>query len=107
RPVPVADTVRQILAHPRFVAHSNHGVLNDPRVGVYVDDGGQHLRMQTGGAYDLIALEPPPIAQAGVGALYSKEFYRLARARLEPDGYISQWLPAYQVPPSTTLAMIR
>ena len=28
-------------------------------------------------------------------------------ARLEPDGYISQWLPAYQVPPSTTLAMIR
>ena len=107
RRVEIADLSRQILEHARFFEDSNHGALNDPRVVVYVNDGRQHLRMQTGGAYDLIALEPPPIAQAGVGALYSKEFYRLARARLEPDGYISQWLPAYQVPPSTTLAMIR
>jgi hypothetical protein len=55
----------------------------------------------------LITLEPPPIAYAGVGALYSTEFYALARTRLRPRGYISQWLPAYQVPPETTLAMIR
>jgi len=59
------------------------------------------------GTYDLIALEPPPIGYAGVASLYSEEFYRLARARLEPDGYVSQWLPAYQVPTRTTLSMIR
>src|SRR5206468_12286512 len=51
--------------------------------------------------------EPPPIAYAGVAALYSTEFYELARARLRPRGFISQWLPAYQVPTATTLAMIR
>jgi tetratricopeptide (TPR) repeat protein len=39
--------------------------------------------------------------------LYSKEFYALARTRLRPGGYISQWLPAYQVPPETTLSMVR
>jgi tetratricopeptide (TPR) repeat protein len=55
----------------------------------------------------LIALEPPPIGYAGVAALYSKEFYAVARARLKPKGYISQWLPAYQVPGATTLAMVR
>ena len=63
--------------------------------------------MRGEGLYDLVVLEPPPIAQAGVGALYSREFYALARGRLSPKGYISQWLPAYQVPADTTLAMIR
>jgi len=42
-----------------------------------------------------------------VGALYSTEFYELARTRLRPGGYISQWLPAYQVPQATALAMVR
>jgi tetratricopeptide (TPR) repeat protein len=63
--------------------------------------------MQPQASYDLIALEPPPIAYAGVGALYSREFYALARTRLTPGGYVSQWLPAYQVPAAVTLAMVR
>ena len=40
-------------------------------------------------------------------ALYSQEFYELARTRLKPGGYLSQWLPAYQVPAETSLAMVR
>ena len=63
--------------------------------------------MQPAATYDLITLEPPPIAHAGVAALYSREFYALARSRLKPGGYLSQWLPAYQVPPETSLAMVR
>jgi spermidine synthase len=105
--VEVADLSRQILGHAGYFAGANRNVLDDERVVVYVEDGRQHLRMRGSGAYDLIALEPPPIAQAGVGALYSREFYALARGRLTPTGYISQWLPAYQVPADTTLAMIR
>ena len=82
-------------------------MLADPRVRVYVNDGRHHLQMQPAASYDLITLEPPPIGYAGVAALYSKEFYALARTRLKPKGYVSQWLPAYQVPGATTLAMIR
>jgi tetratricopeptide (TPR) repeat protein len=74
---------------------------------VYVNDGRHHLQMQSPGSYDLITLEPPPIGYAGVAALYSEEFYALAKTRLTPKGYVSQWLPAYQVPGATTLAMIR
>ena len=107
RRVDVADLSKLILSHASYFAGANHNALADPRVSVYVEDGRQHLRMQPEGTYDLIALEPPPIAQAGVGALYSREFYTLARTRLTANGYISQWLPAYQVPAETTLAMIR
>ena len=107
RRVEVADLSRLILEHAAYFRDANHDVLRDPRVVVFVNDGRQHLRMQVGRPYDLIVLEPPPIAHAGVGALYSREFYQLARAHLKPGGFISQWLPAYQVPPDTTLAMIR
>ena len=107
RRVEVADLSTGILASSGYFEAANGGVLRDPRVLVYVNDGRQHLQMQPPGAYDLITLEPPPIAYAGVAALYSREFYRLARTRLRPRGYISQWLPAYQVPVATTLAMIR
>ncbi len=105
--VDVADLSRGVLSHASYFTDANHGALSDPRVSVYLNDGRQHLQMQADGTYDLITLEPPPIAFAGVSALYSKEFYTLARSRLTSRGYVSQWLPAYQVPTDATLAMVR
>ena len=81
RRVDLADLSRDILAHAGFFAEGNRDVLNDPRLTVHVNDGRQHLQMHPRGAYDLITLEPPPIAYAGVGALSSKEFYTLVRGR--------------------------
>ena len=107
RRIDVADLSRQVLDHAGYFAAANHGALGDPRVAVYVNDGREHLRMQPPSTYDLITLEPPPLSLSGVGALYSRDFYALARTRLTPKGYLSQWLPAYQVPEATTLALIR
>ena len=107
RRVEVADLSRDILAHASYFKDATRDVLNDARVVVYINDGRHHLQMQPAASYDLIALEPPPPGRAGVAALYSREFYALARARLKPKGYISQWLPAYQLPAAATLAMIR
>src|SRR5205814_325066 len=83
RRVEVVDLSRHVLTHAGYFMHSNGDVLNDRRVAVYVNDGRQHLQMQRPGSYDLITLEPPPIAQAGVAALYSEEFYALAKTRLK------------------------
>jgi predicted membrane-bound spermidine synthase len=105
--VEVADLSRGVLAHAHYFAHVNQRVLGDPRVAVYVNDGRQHLQMRPERSYDLVTLEPPPIGYAGVAALYSREFYELVRSRLKVGGYVSQWLPAYQVPSRTALAMIR
>lgn len=105
--VEVADLSRHILEHASYFRDANRDVLSNGKVSVYINDGRQHLLMADAAAYDLITLEPPPIAYAGVGALYSREFYDLARTRLKPGGHISQWLPAYQVPAESSLAMIR
>jgi spermidine synthase/tetratricopeptide (TPR) repeat protein len=105
--VDVADLSSDVLSYAGYFGDTNGGVLSDPRTVVYVNDGRQHLRMQPPASYDLITLEPPPLTLSGVGALYAREFYELARTRLEPGGYLSQWLPFYQVPPSTLFSMIR
>jgi len=105
--VDVADLSRNVLNHAAFFSAANGNVIRDPRVGIYVNDGRHHLLMQAPASYDLITLEPPPIGYAGVASLYSEEFYALARSRLKPRGFVSQWLPSYQVPTETTLSMIK
>ena len=98
---------KNVLEHGHFFADTNKNILEDERVAIFVNDGRQHLRMQDPAAYDLITLEPPPINHAGVASLYSTEFYRLARSRLRLGGFMTQWLPAYQVSPGVTLSIIR
>ena len=88
--VDIADLSQHVLEHASYFRETNGGVLEDPRVKVFVNDGRQHLQMQPEGTYDLVTLEPPPIAYAGVGSLYSREFYTLARSRLKPGGYLTQ-----------------
>jgi spermidine synthase len=107
RRVEIADLSAQVLSHAGYFQATNHGVLSNPRVAVYVNDGRQHLRMQPPASYDVIALEPPPLALAGIGSLYSREFYALARTRLKAKGFLSQWLPVYQVPMATLQVMVR
>ena len=104
--VEVADLSRNVLDHASWFSATNGNAIRDPKVTVYVNDGRHHLLMG-GDPYDLIALEPPPIGYAGVASLYSEEFYQLARTRLKANGFVSQWLPAYQVPTETTLSMIK
>jgi predicted membrane-bound spermidine synthase/tetratricopeptide (TPR) repeat protein len=103
----VADLSRHVLDHAHYFAASNHDVLRDPRVAAFVNDGRHHLLMQPAGSYDLITLEPPPISYAGVSGLYSREFYALAKDRLKAGGYLTQWLPAYQLGGDAVLAMVR
>jgi predicted membrane-bound spermidine synthase len=103
----VADLSRHVLEQAPYFAESNRNVLADPRVHVFVNDGRQHLWMQPEKTYDLITLEPPPIKFAGVASLYSKEFYELCRSRLRSGGFMSQWLPGYQVRDDVVRSMVR
>jgi len=107
RRLEVVDLSKEILRHAGWFAGTNGGVLGSAQVAVYVNDGRHHLRMRAPSTYDLITMEPPPIAFAGVASLYSREFYQLVRSRLKPGGAITQWLPAYQVPGEGTLAIVR
>jgi len=77
---------------------SNRGVLEHPRVQRVAMDGRAWLR-RSDRRYDVVTLEPMPPHFAGVNALYSLEFYRIAARRLRPGGVAAQWLPLHLLPP--------
>jgi spermidine synthase len=85
---------------------SNEGVLNDPRVKAIVMDGRAYMR-RTKKTYDVITLEPMPPISVGVNALYSREFYALARKRLSAHGVIAQWLPFHVAAPHYTASIAK
>jgi spermidine synthase len=87
----VAELLPAVVpAAPNF--KGNYGVTADPRVTLRLTDGRREL-LRSADRYDLITLEPPPPSAAGVVNLYSRDFYALARQRLNPDGLLAQWLP--------------
>ncbi|MCB1008109.1 MAG: fused MFS/spermidine synthase [Acidobacteria bacterium] len=79
-----------VAAGPSFAG--NLGAATDPRIEIRIGDGRHELLARTQ-RYDLVTLEPPPPSAAGVANLYSRDFYELVRARLEPGGLMAQWWP--------------
>jgi len=94
-----------IEAAPFFEAAA-HRPLDDPRSRVVVEDAGTYLR-STAENFDVIISEPSNPWIAGVGNLFTKEFYEEARRRLNPGGVFCQWIQTYSVSPTTLATVLR
>jgi predicted membrane-bound spermidine synthase len=79
--------------------------LRDPRVDVIVEDG-RFWAQTTDRTYDLITGEPPPPKLAGVGNLYSQEYFELLYDRLNPGGMVTYWLPTQEMLESDFRAIV-
>jgi spermidine synthase len=68
-------------------------VLHNPNGRIVIDDGRRFLK-RTREKYDVIVIDPPPPPEAaGSSLLYSREFYKLAKEHLQPNGILQTWLP--------------
>jgi predicted membrane-bound spermidine synthase len=93
--IDIVDISEDILEMSTIVYPGDENPLQDERVRVHVEDGRFFLNT-TSSRYDLITSEPPPPKNAGVVNLYSQEYFKLIRKRLNPGGYASYWLPVLQ-----------
>jgi hypothetical protein len=105
--IDVVDTSRDILEMSEVVfADPGRHPLRDPRVAVHVEDARFFLQL-TPQRYDLITGEPPPPKMAGVASLYTQEYFALVKARLNPGGIATYWLPAYLLLEDESLSILR
>jgi len=104
--IDIVDISEDILEMSTIVYPGDDNPLRDERVRVHVEDG-RFFLYTTSNRYDLITSEPPPPGNAGVVNLYSEEYFKLIRKRLNPGGYASYWLPAPQLEPIVMLAIIK
>ncbi len=86
------ELVPAVLEAADWFPEINHGVLDDPRFSVILDDGRNHI-LVTDKIYDVISVDATTPKMAGNGSLYTRDFYELLRSRLSADGLVVQWLP--------------
>ncbi|RPJ43378.1 MAG: hypothetical protein EHM19_08835, partial [Candidatus Latescibacterota bacterium] len=73
-----------------YFYHVNHGVLDDPKFRLIIDDGRSYI-LATKERYDLISFNA--IHPSHSPALYTSDFYEKCRERLTDDGLICAWVP--------------
>ncbi len=78
-----------------FFSSENHGVLDDPRTEVVIDDA-RHFILRTKESFDIITSDPIHPWIKGSATLYTKEYFELCRRHLNPGGLITQWVPLYE-----------
>jgi spermidine synthase len=87
-------------------SHFDTAWMADPRVTLIRADG-RNVLTHTRERYDVISLEIGQIFRPGVGAFYTRDFYRRARARLLPGGLVSQFVPLSFLPPEAFRSVVR
>ena len=95
-----------VVAASRWFHAKGEDPLDDARTRLVLGDARTHL-LYGKGKYGLIVSEPSNPWIAGVNNLFTVDFYRRVRARLEPDGVFCQWLQLYELSPETFATLLR
>jgi tetratricopeptide (TPR) repeat protein/spermidine synthase len=90
----VVDLSSHVARGARYFQRENNGVLDHPRFHFHIDDGRQFLLNSREG-YDVAIVDSTHPKAVDSWILYTKEFYELVRARLNPGGVALQWLPLH------------
>lgn len=107
-PIAHADVLEispEVVEASRFFEAENHRALDDPRSRLIVGDGRSHLLLASK-QYDVIVSEPSNPWIAGVAALFTREFFEAARARLAPGGVMCQWANGYTISDADLRAIV-
>ncbi|RME54512.1 MAG: hypothetical protein D6795_04145, partial [Deltaproteobacteria bacterium] len=104
--IDIAEIERGMVEGARFFAPLNHHAADDPRVTMIYNDGRNYL-LATDPRYDVISSYPSNPWIAGIGSLFTREFFALARERLAPGGIFVQWFHLYEISPENVKVVLR
>jgi spermidine synthase len=88
-----------------YFAPQNYDVLHDPRTRVFYDDA-RHFVLTSTDKFDLITSDPIHPFVKGSASLYSREYFEMVRAHLNPNGIVTQWVPLYETDTETVKSEI-
>ncbi len=94
----VAEIEPAVIEGARFFAEKNGRIHDDPRVRFIHADGRNHL-LAAPKQYDVIISEPSNPWIAGIGNLFTREYYELAKRKLAAGGVFGQWMQTYAMAP--------
>jgi spermidine synthase len=108
-PIQTLDVVEissDVVEASQFFHNVNHDPLADPRAKLILNDGRNHLAL-THSQYDVIISEPSNPWIAGMNSLFTRDFFRIARSRLNQAGVFAQWFHIYNLPQDDLQSLFR
>ncbi|MGC6493133.1 MAG: fused MFS/spermidine synthase [Myxococcota bacterium] len=79
----------------RYFDEYNHGLLDDPRTDLVLEDGRNHVLRAAPGSFDVVISEPSNPWLTGVSNLFTREFFEIGKSRLKDGGVWAQWVQMY------------
>jgi len=76
-------------------AEHNFDVIRNPKVEVQIDDG-RHYLLTSKEKFDGITSDPLDPWVKGAAALYTREFFEIAKQHLNPGGVVTQFVQLYE-----------
>ncbi len=93
--IDVVEISKAVLDADKLFTHANHQVLSNPKTHIYLDDARTFLRTVPR-KYDLIVSQPSNPWIAGIGSLFTIDFFEDCRDRLTDDGIMMVWFHHYE-----------
>ena len=78
-----------------YFAQHNFSVVQNPKVEVHIDDA-RHFLFTTRQTFDAITSDPLDPWVKGAAMLYTREFFELAKSRLNPGGVVTLFVQLYE-----------
>jgi spermidine synthase len=78
----------------KYFRAQHYDVLDDARTHVVFDDA-RHYVLTTREKFDIITSDPIHPFVKGSAMLYSQDYFEMVKARLNPGGVVTQWVPLY------------
>ena len=91
-----AENCEPVVRGAKFFEPWNGGVLTDRRSRIVLEDARTVLKLSPQ-MYDVIITQPSNPWMAGVGSVFSREYYQLGASRLKEGGLMAQWFHVYDM----------
>jgi len=97
--VDLVEISSAVIEGSRYFDPFNHNALSDDRLKIILADGRSHVALADR-KYDVIISEPSNPWISGVGALFTDNFFKLMKKRLNPSGVACIWVHTNMSPMS-------
>lgn len=107
RSLECVEIASEVVECDSFFAEENRHALSNPRLSLYIDDAITYLKVRNK-QFNYIISEPTNPWIAGVGTLFSAEFFNLCKEHLRrPGGALVQWFHMYEMDDATFRLILR
>jgi spermidine synthase len=103
--VDVVEISEDVIHAADQFAEINGNILQNPKVKIHVEDARTFMHL-TREPYDIIINEPSNPWIAGIGNLFTREYFQQAYDVLEDDGVFIQWLQTYETSDPVILSVL-